>query len=56
MLKNSLSKSDDITAGGSVIVRKSGTEPLIKVRVEAENPEVVKLAADKIITKISEFM
>ena len=43
-------------AGGSVIVRKSGTEPLIKVRVEAENPEVVKQAADKIITKISEFM
>lgn len=44
------------SAGGSVIVRKSGTEPLIKVRVEAENLEVVKLAADKIITKISEFM
>ena len=44
------------SAGGSVIVRKSGTEPLIKVRVEAENPEVVKQAADKIITKISEFM
>lgn len=43
-------------AGGSVIVRKSGTEPLIKIRVEAEDAAVVAAAAEKIVAKISEFM
>lgn len=42
--------------GGSVIVRKSGTEPLIKIRVEAEDAAVVAAAAEKIVAKISEFM
>ena len=44
------------TAGGSVIVRKSGTEPLIKIRVEAEDAAAVTVATEKIVAKISEFM
>ena len=44
------------SVGGSVIVRKSGTEPLIKIRVEAEDINPVKTAMQNIVTKIEQFM
>ncbi len=42
--------------GGSVIVRKSGTEPLIKIRVEAEEEASVAMAVQKIVDEIAKFM
>ena len=44
------------SVGGSVIVRKSGTEPLIKIRVEAEDINPVKTAMQKIVSEIEKFM
>ena len=46
----------EIAGHGSVIVRKSGTEPLIKVRVEAENAEMVQNVSRKINDVIAGFM
>ena len=37
---------------GRVLLRKSGTEPLIRVMVEAETDELCKETADKIIEVI----
>ncbi len=42
--------------GGSVIVRKSGTEPLIKIRVEAEDIAPVEATMERIVAEISKFM
>lgn len=44
------------TVGGSVIVRKSGTEPLIKIRVEAEDVVPVTMVMQKIVDVIAKFM
>lgn len=43
-------------AGGSVIIRKSGTEPMIKVRVEAEDGQMVSKAANLIAEQIRRFL
>ena len=43
-------------ASGSVIVRKSGTEPLIKVRVESENALLVEEVSQMIKSEISKFV
>ena len=40
---------------GSVIVRKSGTEPMIKVRVEGEDNELVTQISNKIVTEIEKY-
>jgi len=37
---------------GRVILRKSGTEPLIRVMVEGKNDEICKEVTDKIVTVI----
>lgn len=39
---------DKLGAGGRVIVRKSGTEPLIRIMVEAENEKMVRVVADEL--------
>lgn len=41
-----------LSESGRVLVRKSGTEPLIRVMVEAQNQELAKKSADKIVTTI----
>lgn len=41
-----------LSDSGRVLVRKSGTEPLIRVMVEAQNQELAKKSADKIVTTI----
>lgn len=40
---------------GSVIVRKSGTEPVIKVRVEGENETLVSDISNMIVSEISKY-
>src|SRR5574344_825679 len=39
-----------LSDSGRVLVRKSGTEPLIRVMVEAQNQELAEKSADKIVT------
>ncbi len=47
---------NEISGKGSVIVRKSGTEPLIKVRVEAEDEILVQKISAGINDMLSKFM
>ena len=44
-----------IEGQGSVIVRKSGTEPVIKVRVEGEDAALVKNLSNVIVTEIEKY-
>ncbi len=46
----------EVAGRGSVIVRKSGTEPLIKVRVEGEDAGLVQNVSRKINDAIARFM
>lgn len=41
-----------LSDSGRVLVRKSGTEPLIRIMVEAQNQELAEKSADKIVTTI----
>ena len=40
---------------GSVIVRKSGTEPVVKVRVEGEEENLVSAISQMIVDEISKY-
>jgi phosphoglucosamine mutase len=40
---------------GRVLIRKSGTEPLLRIMVEAEDDSLVQQLADHLSTKITEF-
>ncbi len=40
---------------GSVIVRKSGTEPVLKIRVEAEDATLVETTAQKLVQTVRNF-
>lgn len=44
----------DLADSGRVLVRKSGTEPLVRVMVEAETEEVAHKAADAIVKAIKD--
>lgn len=44
-----------IEGQGSIIVRKSGTEPMIKVRVEGEDNELVTKISNKIVAEIEKY-
>lgn len=44
-----------IKGSGSIIVRKSGTEPMIKVRVEAEDNQLVEEISNAIVTEIEKY-
>lgn len=44
-----------IKSSGSIIVRKSGTEPMIKVRVEAEDNKLVEEISNAIVTEIEKY-
>ena len=44
-----------IEGAGSVIVRKSGTEPVIKVRVEGEDENLVASLSQMIVDEISKY-
>ncbi len=44
-----------IKSSGSIIVRKSGTEPMIKVRVEAEDNQLVEEISNAIVTEIEKY-
>lgn len=44
-----------IKGSGSIIVRKSGTEPMIKVRVEAEDNKLVDEISNAIVTEIEKY-
>ena len=49
------SAKNEIEGKGSVIVRKSGTEPVIKVRVEGEDEDLVNDISQKIVFEISKY-
>jgi phosphoglucosamine mutase len=42
----------DLGSNGRVLVRASGTEPVLRVMVEAKSPEIAKFLAEKIAQKI----
>lgn len=44
-----------IEGKGSIIVRKSGTEPVIKVRVEGEDNDLVENLSNLIVTEIEKY-
>lgn len=46
---------DRLQDGGRVLVRKSGTEPLIRVMVEAETDEIAESSVNEIIAKIKDL-
>lgn len=47
---------EKIQNSGSVIVRKSGTEPVVKIRVEGENEEPVKNISNFLVTQIEKLI
>ena len=54
-VKQSIKKAETILEGnGRILVRKSGTEPLIRVMVEASDDEICNKCADVIIAAIQE--
>lgn len=46
---------NELANKGRVLLRKSGTEPLIRVMVEGENPELVQQLAEKIADKVRAY-
>jgi phosphoglucosamine mutase len=42
--------------GGRLIVRSSGTEPVIRVTAEGDDPEQIELAVDRVVEALSEAM
>lgn len=44
-----------IEGSGSVIVRKSGTEPVIKIRVEGEDEELVGQVSAKLVAEVEKY-
>lgn len=42
---------DKLQDSGRVLVRKSGTEPLIRVMVEAETDEIAEISVNEIVAK-----
>ena len=56
IVQNTISEvKKQIEGQGSVIVRKSGTEPVIKVRVEGEDAALVKSLSNIIVTEIAKY-
>ncbi len=46
--------ADDLKDDGRILLRESGTEPLIRVMVEAKTDEICKMHVDKVIEVIKE--
>ena len=54
--KACLSESEKALAGhGSVIVRKSGTEPVMRLKIEDKNKELVNEISEKILACIKKL-
>ena len=49
-------KEKEIEGKGRILVRASGTEPLIRVMVEAETQEVVDEYVDVLVKKVQELL
>jgi phosphoglucosamine mutase len=45
-----------VAPGGRLIVRPSGTEPVIRVTAEGDDPELIESAVDSIVEALSEAM
>ena len=44
-----------LSGHGTVLVRKSGTEPVIRLKVEDEDDELAQKCADEILTVINRY-
>lgn len=54
-IKNAISKAEkELGSGGRVLVRVSGTEPLVRVMLEGKDKELIKKLADEISRVISD--
>ena len=49
-------KEKEIEGKGRILVRASGTEPLIRVMVEAEKQETVDKYVSELINKVKELL
>ena len=47
-------KEQEINGKGRILVRASGTEPLIRVMVEAETEEIVDKYVNELVNKVKE--
>ena len=47
-------KEQEINGKGRILVRASGTEPLIRVMVEAESQEIVDKYVKELVNKVKE--
>ena len=47
--------SNDLSGHGTILVRKSGTEPVIRLKIEDENAEVAAEQAKKLLAVIEKF-
>ena len=56
-LKTALAEAENTLNGkGRILLRASGTEPLIRVMVEAENQELCRKTADYLVKKVNEII
>ena len=56
-LKTALAEAENTLDGkGRILLRASGTEPLIRVMVEAENQELCRKTADYLVKKVNEII
>lgn len=55
VLREAEKVADELGTNGRVLVRESGTEPVVRVMVEAETDELCKAYADRVAEKISKY-
>lgn len=54
-IKDILEKNKRLIPNGRIIVRYSGTEPILRIMVEDQDDRLVKYIADNIVTKLKEL-
>jgi phosphoglucosamine mutase len=54
-VKSAIKASEQALAGkGRLLIRKSGTEPLVRVMAEHEDPQIMKAAVDRVVDAVAD--